>query len=567
MHELFNTTTNTFIEKGNKMKHNNQIKKTIIVIGKGLSLFIILCLMISQITYAKDYPQKFWDVPKEHWAFTYIADLAERGVINGYADGSFKPSRTVSRAEWAKIMVDAAGVATNDNSVYYTDTAEHWANKYVNAAKKYLTGYTDGSYRPDQSATREDVTVAMVRIKGYDLSEVDYSYLSGFSDVDSISNYAKGYVAVAVQKKLISGFDDGTFKGQATLTRAEAATLLYRAFQYGNADKIVAVPELAINPTLTVKEEPKIKENNAYHFEFDNEEKKTETLKEDINEDIVAEEVEEMKPFSLDTLVKNISDVSGMIAADDKLVVVSGDEVKIVGFDGDVEKLCDLPKFKNEIIKDYKLVYNQFKDEIYMVGQILNANGYPTYDAAVYILHDGKAELLHTDENIFLNIMYAVPIFIDEETMVISRNNMDGGGLIFWDGEFTESEDKIWSFGLMFYKNKLYSICEKEISEYSFSLDYFEKIADTDLPNAGEYKSYWTNRNILAIGDTFYFNDDSKIYTVDLKGNGGLYFNDDELDVLDRKPLKTVNYLSPIDGGVTFYDPDSNSIRIITENE
>ena len=85
---------------------------------------------------------------------------------------------------------------------------------------------------------REDVTVSLVKLKGYDVSEVDYSYLNQFSDPASISNSLKAYVAVAVEKNLINGFEDGTFRGQDTLTRAEAAALLWRAFQYGSDNKI-----------------------------------------------------------------------------------------------------------------------------------------------------------------------------------------------------------------------------------------------------------------------------------------------------------------------------------------
>lgn len=121
--------------------------------------------------------------------------LQTEAVINGYEDGSFKPEHTVTRAEWAKIMVDAAGVQVSDNALYFTDMEGHWANQYVNAAKNYLTGFMDGSYRPDQAATREDVTVAMVRLKGYDLTNVDYSKIAEFTDSYSISDYAKGYVA------------------------------------------------------------------------------------------------------------------------------------------------------------------------------------------------------------------------------------------------------------------------------------------------------------------------------------------------------------------------------------
>lgn len=215
---------------------------------KITSLLLTLTMLLSIGTTAlavdapsKSYPQKFYDVPKDHWAFSYIAELVDRGVLAGYEDGSFKPEGTVSRAEFAKIMVGAAGVPTNDNNVYFSDMQNHWAIPYVNAAKDYLTAYADNTYRPNQAAVREDVTMAMVKLKGYDVSNADFSYLSNFSDNNSISNNVKKYVAVAVEKDLISGFEDNTFRGQATLTRAEAATLLWRAFQYGNDNKVADI--------------------------------------------------------------------------------------------------------------------------------------------------------------------------------------------------------------------------------------------------------------------------------------------------------------------------------------
>ena len=83
----------------------------------SLILSIVMILSVTAVfasgypeTTTKSYPQKFWDVSKDHWAFEYIAELTNRGVISGYNDGSFKPNRTVTRAEWAKIMVGAAGM-------------------------------------------------------------------------------------------------------------------------------------------------------------------------------------------------------------------------------------------------------------------------------------------------------------------------------------------------------------------------------------------------------------------------------------------------------------------------
>jgi hypothetical protein len=140
-------------------------------------------------------------------------------------------------------MVGAAGIQVNanDTSTIYSDMKTHWARPFVNEAETYLTGYNDASgqtYRPDTPALREDVAVALVKLKGYSTSLADLSILENmFGDVTSISEGLKPYVAVAVEQGLISGYEDGTFRGQDTLTRAEASAMLWRAFQYGNMNK------------------------------------------------------------------------------------------------------------------------------------------------------------------------------------------------------------------------------------------------------------------------------------------------------------------------------------------
>ena len=203
----------------------------------SLVMLTMMFIMSSMSVNAANGKQYFWDVPSNYWAAIAISDLATRNVLDGFEDGSFRPEDTVTRAEWAKIMVTAAGLTATDDAARYSDTSNHWANRYINAANSYLSAYSDGMYRPDQAAVREDVTIAMVKLKGYDVNNVDYSYVTSFDDMGSISNSVKKYVAVAVEKGLITGFEDNTFRGQATLTRAEAATLLYRAFQQGSANK------------------------------------------------------------------------------------------------------------------------------------------------------------------------------------------------------------------------------------------------------------------------------------------------------------------------------------------
>ena len=250
---------------------------------KVFMLLITIMMMFTNITSSlavdygeelqnqpsKTYTRTFSDVPESYWAFSYIEEMVDRGVLSGYPNGRFYPDNNVSRAEFAKIMVTAAGILLSYNSEqYYQDVpVSHWSYPYVSSAMYYLTGYNTpygNYYYPDQAALREDIAVALVKLKGYDLLGVDESILTTmFTDASSISSDAKKYVAVAVERGLISGYEDNTFKGQSSITRAEAATLLWRAYQYGNDNKFVPTDDSAIeviNPTqipeYEVTEEP-----------------------------------------------------------------------------------------------------------------------------------------------------------------------------------------------------------------------------------------------------------------------------------------------------------------------
>ncbi len=219
------------------------------------------------------YQQRFADVPEHHWAVTYIEEMAENGILSGYPDGNFYPDNKITRAEFAKIMTVAAGMNINmsDTITIFEDvSADDWFAPYVKRAQYYLSGYTtimvEGStYRPNQLALREDITVAMVKLKGYSVDGVDDSTLQTLiTDSNSVSSDAKKYVVVAIQRGLISGYEDGTFRGQSSITRAEAAAIMWRAFQYGNDNKLfdyntpnpIASPTPTVIPTLTPTRRP-----------------------------------------------------------------------------------------------------------------------------------------------------------------------------------------------------------------------------------------------------------------------------------------------------------------------
>lgn len=295
------------------------------LLAAAITAFVALTsvLPVSAIDYGKEYENKpsgtydvkFKDVPRNNWAFEYIGEMQKRGIINGYPDGKYYPDNYVERCEFAKIMVGAAGLRTGDASgEYFADVKYNdWFYEYVETAKEYLTGYKSfgqNYFRPNNYALREDIAVALVKLKGYDTKNTNQNILQTmFSDYDSISESAKPYVATAVDRGLVSGYDDGTFKGQDSITRAEAAAMLWRAYQYGNDNKTTEVSDNSNNSqTLGDADNNKTDDTKNNKKTDTNTDKKTDTKKNDNN--TLTESKDDGKSYAVTTLAKATIDDS-----------------------------------------------------------------------------------------------------------------------------------------------------------------------------------------------------------------------------------------------------------------
>lgn len=289
----------------------------------------------------KTYTQKFNDVPTSHWAFSYIGEMTEREVVSGYPNGNFYPDNNVTRAEFARIMTSASGlqISTPTQRDFSDVATDAWYAPYIHAAYPYLSGYQiyGGSYyKPDTPALREDIAVALVKLKGYDTLGADESLLTTmFTDASSISGDARKYVAVALERGLVSGYEDNTFRGQASISRAEATAMLWRAYQYGNDNKTfdnlpttapttpTAAPIVTQLPVET--EKPVI---TAAPTEKPTPEP-TEALQE--------------KPYVIDTITKaNLSDEWCFITSDNSRYVYYIDNGSIYSVDMEKEKVSKL---------------------------------------------------------------------------------------------------------------------------------------------------------------------------------------------------------------------------------
>ena len=158
-------------------------------------------LLTEQIEADKTYSSTFNDVAKDCWAANYIGYMQQFGIVTGYEDGSFRPDAPVTRAEFAAIASRFERLTEGTKS--FSDVpSSHWAAKYINfaATRGWVNGYADGTFRPNNSITRAEVAAVTCRLleRNADQSYIrsHLSELRAFTDV-SESHWAYWYTMEA----------------------------------------------------------------------------------------------------------------------------------------------------------------------------------------------------------------------------------------------------------------------------------------------------------------------------------------------------------------------------------
>lgn len=193
---------------------------------KYLSLLIALLIVLQPISAFTD---SFKDVGQNDWYYENINILAKDGTLNGYPDKTFKPQSTITRAEFIKATMSIIGY---DN---VKSLGSHWADGYIKKGTNLGILCKEVTSNPDQPITRYD----MSRIVSNLLTYQDYSpsvdlsfYENSLGDIAAISKnldpVLKKSVLNSYASGILTGYDDGTFSGNRTLTRGEAATVLLR---------------------------------------------------------------------------------------------------------------------------------------------------------------------------------------------------------------------------------------------------------------------------------------------------------------------------------------------------
>ncbi len=109
----------------------------------------------------------FTDMTMDRWSNRAISTLYNAGILEGYLDGTFKPSDPISRAEFATIAAKFDKLELGSNS-RFTDIAGHWAEKYIisSEVKGWIKGYEDNTFRPNQDITRAESMTLINNVLG-----------------------------------------------------------------------------------------------------------------------------------------------------------------------------------------------------------------------------------------------------------------------------------------------------------------------------------------------------------------------------------------------------------------
>lgn len=168
-----------------------------------------------------------------HWAADYVDRLIGMNVIQGYGDGSFQPSRNVTRAEFVTLLSKALALKPASSAAAFADQTmlPPWAREDIAAAVEagIVKGYGDNTFKPDRTITRAEMAVLLANALKLG-SEVQTSGQTGtaFTDASQTPSWAQEAMDAAVQAGIVEGYADHTVRAANMTSRAEAAAMIYK---------------------------------------------------------------------------------------------------------------------------------------------------------------------------------------------------------------------------------------------------------------------------------------------------------------------------------------------------
>jgi len=168
----------------------------------------------------------------DHWAQEYIKSLSSQGIVSGFSDGSFRPDDPISRVEFITMLAraNAWSISAYRNNIYFSDNQNipWWAVEAVYAAKErgIIQGYPDGSLGADRPLTRSELAVIIGRVLGKADSGIEQDAVLPYADTEQIPDWSYKQFKTLYDKGLLQALRLEKLEPQKLVTRAEAVTTL-----------------------------------------------------------------------------------------------------------------------------------------------------------------------------------------------------------------------------------------------------------------------------------------------------------------------------------------------------
>lgn len=204
---------------------------------KMTSLAITSSLVLSM--FAATLPamaeQYYSDVAEDHWAYSWVDYMHGKGYIHGYPDGTYRPDQNITRAEFVTILNYVLNSRNPANKDFTDVTNEDWFYDQIRwaAGAGYLSGYSDGSAKPNQYITREEAAVVVSKAYHLKVNEGGESY----ADADEASDWALPFIKTLTNNAILNGDGNGTFRPKDNILRAEVAVMIAKAEQNPDLEK------------------------------------------------------------------------------------------------------------------------------------------------------------------------------------------------------------------------------------------------------------------------------------------------------------------------------------------
>lgn len=192
---------------------------------KLLSSLTIGLLLATALPVSAADSSVFTDVPADSVYSTPLTYLKQKGVITGYADGSFKPEQTVNRAEALKLLIGGYSKPLKDSGSSFPDVPQvAWYASYVSTAlaSSYVKGYPDGRFRPENTLNKAEALKIV-----HTIGDLTPSYTTIDPSIGQNEWYAP-FLLSSFDKQLIDAGTPSSYVLTGNMTRGELATILYR---------------------------------------------------------------------------------------------------------------------------------------------------------------------------------------------------------------------------------------------------------------------------------------------------------------------------------------------------